>query len=168
MLRMKITHITIACFALFIVGSLATASAEPTLQLEWAQNSGFNMKTGITGTWTIKPTLLENETIANVSYVEFYLDNQLQANQTSVSFAWSFDTANFAEGTHSIKVIAVNEAGEAAVAEEQRVFSGFPLISVVGVLLFASLVFAFVLLFSWFWIHDKARKRKIARATVGS
>jgi hypothetical protein len=168
MLRMKITHLTIACLALFIVGFLATASAEPTLQLEWTQNSGFNMKTGITGTWTIKPNLIDNNTIANVSYVEFYLDNQLQANQTTAPFAWYFDTANYAEGTHTIKVIAVNETGEAAVTEEQRVFSGFPLISVVGALMFASLVFAFALLATWFWIHDKARKRKIARATVGS
>lgn len=165
---MKITHLTVACLALFTVGFLAVASAEPTLQLEWIQNSGFNMKTGITGTWTINPILIYNGTIANASYVEFYLDNQLQANQTSAPFTWSFDTANYAEGTHTIKVITVNEAGETAIAEEQRAFTDFPLISVVGAVLFASLVFAFVLLLSWFWIHDKARKRKIAKATVGS
>jgi hypothetical protein len=168
MLRMKITYLTVACFVLVVVGFLATASAEPTLQLEWLQNSGFNMKTGITGTWTIKTTLIDNNTIANASYVEFYLDNQLQANQTTAPFTWSFDTANYSEGTHTIKVIAANDSGEAAVAEEQRVFTGFPLISVVGVLLFASLVFAFVLLLTWFWIHDKARKRRIAKATVGA
>jgi hypothetical protein len=167
MLRMKITHLTAVCLIL-LASSLTVASAETTLQLDWTQNSGFNMKTGITGTWTIKPTLIDNNTIANTSYVEFYLDNQLQANQTTAPFTWSFDTANYAEGTHTVKVITVNEAGEAAVAEEQRVFTGFPLISVVGALLFASLVFAFVLLFSWFWIHDKARKRKIARATCSS
>lgn len=164
---MKITQLTVTCLALCIMVFLANASAEPTLQLEWLQNSGFNMKTGITGTWTIKPSLIDNNTIANASYVEFYLDNQLQANQTTAPFTWSFDTANYAEGTHIIKVIAANEAGEAAVAEERRVFTGFPLISVVGVLLFASLVFAFVLLLTWFWIHDKARKRRIAKATVG-
>ena len=165
---MKITYLTVACFVLVVVGFLATASAEPTLQLEWFQNSGFNMKTGITGTWTIKPSLIDNNTIANASYVEFYLDNQLQANQTTAPFTWSFDTANYAEGTHTIKVITVDDAGETVVAEEQRVFTGFPLISVVGALLFASLVFAFVLLLTWFWIHDKARKRRIAKATVGS
>ncbi len=165
---MKITYLTVVCLVLLTVGFFATASAEPTLRLEWLQNSGFNMKTGITGTWTVKPSLIDNNTIANASYVEFYLDNQLQVNKTTAPFTWSFDTANYAEGTHTIKVTAANEAGEAAVAEEQRIFTGFPLISVVGALLFASLVFAFVLLLTWFWIHDKARKRRIAKATVGS
>jgi hypothetical protein len=168
MLRMKITRIVTVCLVLLITGFFAAASAEPTLQLEWIQNSGFNMKTGITGTWTINPTLIDNGALANATYVEFYLDNQLQAHRTSAPFSWSFDTANYPEGTHTIKVIAVNAAGETAVAQEQRVFTGFPLISVVGALLFASLVFAFVLLLSWFWIHDKARKRKTAKETLSS
>jgi hypothetical protein len=168
MLRMKITRLTAVCIALLLAGFLATASAEPTLQLDWVQNSGFNMKTGITGTWTIKPTLIDNGTVANASYVEFYLDNRLQSNQTSAPFSWSFDTAIYGEGTHTIRAIAVNAAGEAAVTEEQRVFTGFPLISVVGALLFASLVFAFALLATWFWIHEKANKRRIVKSTVSS
>lgn len=168
MLRMKITRPTAVFIALLLSGFLATASAEPTIQLNWVQNSGFNMKTGITGTWTIKPVLIDNGTIANVSHVEFYLDNQLQANRTLAPFSWSLDTANYAEGIHTIKVTAVNALGESATAEVQRVFTGFPFITVVGVLLFASLVFAFVLLFSWFFIRDKARKRGIAKTTQGS
>jgi hypothetical protein len=168
MLRMKITYLTAVCLVLFIAGFFAATSAEPSLQLEWIQNSGFNMKTGITGTWTINPIFIDNGTIGNASYVEFYLDNQLQANRTSAPFSWSFDTANFAEGTHTVRVIAVNAVEEAAVAEEQRSFTGFPLISIVGALLFASLVFAFVLLLTWFWIHDKARKRRIVKTTLSS
>jgi hypothetical protein len=165
---MKITTFTAVCLLMLISCFLATASAEPTLNLDWKQNSGFNTKSGITGTWTITPLFIDNGTLSNATYIEFYLDNQLQKNATSAPFSWSFDTANYPEGTHTIKVTARNTQGETAVTEEQRDFAGFPLISIVGALLFASLVFAFVLVVTWFWIQEKARARSIQKATLGN
>ncbi|HSV50243.1 MAG TPA: Ig-like domain-containing protein [Candidatus Acidoferrales bacterium] len=165
---MKTKTFTAVCLLLLISCFLATASAKPSLSLYWTQNSGFNTKTGITGTWTITPLFSDNGTQANATYIEFYLDNQLQKTLTQTPFSWSFNTDNYAEGTHTIKVIAYNALGQSATVEEQRNFTGFPVISVVGALLFASVVFAFVLLATWFLIHEKAHKRRIQKTTKGS
>ncbi len=157
---MKHKSLTALCFLLLLSGIVA-ASAEPSLTLDWYKQSGFSVGNGINGAWTITPLFSDN-----ASYVEFYLDGQLQQNATSAPFSWSFDTANYAEGYHTIKAVAFNPQGESATASEERDFTGFPVIYIVGVAVFGVFAFAVLLVLSWFWIKDKARARRANSAVI--
>lgn len=75
-----------------------------------------------------------------MEYVEFYLDDQLQLNDTAAPFSWPFDTNNYTLGLHTIKVAAYDASGEQATAEKQRNFVEFPLLFVLGVISFVVVV----------------------------
>jgi hypothetical protein len=155
---MKLVGFTLACLLLLAPCLLLVSSAQPTLSLEWQKNSGFDLRSGMNGQWTIKPILADNTT----SYVEFYLDDNLQFNSTTEPFSWTFNTADYPEGTHTIKVATHNASGETATVKDARSFVGFPFISIIGVVLLGSIIFAFVLLLSWYIIKEKARTRQTA------
>ena len=138
---------------------LLTASAGSSLSLEWQKINGFKFRSGINGEWTITPLLTDNTT----AYVEFYFDDELKLNSTTTPFSWTFNTAYYTEGNHLVEVVAYNSVGETAVATEEQNFVGFPFIFIIGVVLFCSIVFAFVLLVTWYIIKEKAQARRIAR-----
>ena len=81
------------------------------------------------GKWTINTAVSQN-----TSYVEFYLDNNLEQNITSVPFNWHFDTAHYTEGHYTIKVIACDFAGESTMATIERNFLEFPLNFILGII----------------------------------
>jgi hypothetical protein len=138
---------------------LFPASAESTPSLEWRKINGFELRSGINGEWKITPLLTDNTT----ARVEFYLDNKLKLNDTEPPFSWTFNTADYTEGSHLAKVVAYNSVGHIAVATEEQSFVGFPFVFVIGAVLFCSIVFAFALLITWFIIKEKAQARRIAR-----
>ena len=77
---------------------------------------------------------METEVSADVTRVEFYLDDVLQANVTTSPFSWPFDTNNYTLGLHTFKVVAYNAVGEEASVEIQRNFVEFPTLFVVGII----------------------------------
>jgi hypothetical protein len=69
------------------------------------------------GFWTINTQVSED-----VFYVEFYLDNQLQQNDTSKPFSWQLNTSNYTNGEHTIKAVAFDSSGSMETAQEERNF----------------------------------------------
>ena len=53
---------------------------------------------------------------AGVAKVEFYLDNSLQATDTSSPYTWTWNTTSAANGSHTIMAKAYDAAGNAATA----------------------------------------------------
>ena len=160
---MKLACLTLT-FLLVIQCILFPASAESSISLEWRKINGFEFRSGINGEWAITPLLTDNTTI----YVEFYFDNELKLNNTVAPFSWTFSTADYTEGNHIVEVVAYNSVGKTEVASEERSFVGFPFIFIIGAILFCSIVFALVLLVTWYIIKEKAQARRIARQSSRS
>jgi len=103
--------------------------AKPSLSLSYYKNNGYGLGNDINGIWTITALVSQN-----VSYVTFYLDNQLQQNDSSSPFSWNFNTDNYTLGLHTISVTAYDSSGEAETVSVQRNFVGFPLELVIGII----------------------------------
>jgi heme/copper-type cytochrome/quinol oxidase subunit 2 len=108
---------------------LSSAEAKPTLSVSLYKDNGYSTGSDINGFFTV-----QTEVSADVTRVEFYLDNQLQANVTASPFSWPFNTNNYTLGLHTIKVVAYNAAGEEASVEIQRNFVEFPILFVVVII----------------------------------
>ncbi len=127
---MKKTN-SFACLLVFILAiSFTTFSlaveATPTLNLNFYKNNGYGMGNDMNGEWTIN-----TDVSSDVQYVEFYLDDQMQLNDTNAPFSWNFNTGSYNEGEHTIKVVAYDALGETVTADRQANFVGFPLTFVV-------------------------------------
>ncbi len=127
---MKKTN-SFACLLVFILAiSFTTFSlgveATPTLNLNFYKNNGYGMGNDMNGEWTIN-----TDVSSDVQYVEFYLDDQMQLNDTNAPFSWNFNTGSYSEGEHTIKVVAYDALGETVTADRQANFVGFPLTFVV-------------------------------------
>lgn len=109
----------------------AVVAAEPSLRISFYKNNGYGMGNDIYGLFTVN-----TEVSADGEYVEFYLDDQLQLNDTDAPFSWPFDTNNYTLGLHTIKVTAYDSSGAKTTAEKQWNFVEFPLLFVVGVISF--------------------------------
>jgi hypothetical protein len=157
---MKTVGIILVCL-LLLTPSILLSSAQTSLSLEWQRNSGFDMHTGINGQYTLIAHPEGNTT----TRVEFYLDDKLELSDTKAPYSWTFNTDSNPEGQHTIRVEAYTSTGETATLTDIRSFSGFPYMFIVGVLLFASIVFAFALLLTWHVIKQKAKARRIAGKT---
>lgn len=153
---MHIKGLTAVCFLLVISCLLVTASAAPVLTLSWYKNNGFGIGNDINGEWTITAEGIQNTT----THVEFYVDNQLQQNDTAMPFSWNFNTQDFTEGAHSIKAVAYDSVGQSGTAVAERSFVGFPINYVVGTVVFVVVVLIISLIVTWFWIQKKANQRK--------
>ncbi|MGE5188128.1 MAG: Ig-like domain-containing protein [Betaproteobacteria bacterium] len=81
------------------------------------KNNGYGWGNDMGGLWTFTA-----EASPDVVFVEFYLDNQLQLNATVAPFKWQFNTADYALGEHTIKVVAYDSSGLSATAEKQANF----------------------------------------------
>ena len=116
--------------------------AKPSLSLSYYKNNGYGFGDDINGIWTITALVSQN-----VSYVTFYLDNQLQQNDSSSPFSWNFNTNNYTLGLHTISVTAYDSLGEAETVEVQRNFVGFPtelLVGIIGLIVGIIAVLVFV------------------------
>ena len=119
-----------------------SVQAEPSLSLSYYKNNGYGFGNDINGIWTITALVSQN-----VSYVTFYLDNQLQQNDSSSPFSWNFNTNNYTLGLHTISVTAYDSLGEAETVEVQRNFVGFPtelLVGIIGLVVGIIVVLVFV------------------------
>jgi hypothetical protein len=125
--------------------------AKPTMSVDFYKNNGYGSGSDMNGEWTLNSTVSQD-----VGYVEFYLDNQLQLNDTAKPFRWNFNTGNYSEGQHTIKVVAYDSAGETATEEIQRNFVGFPLTFMVSIIVLVVVV----LIVSLGFVFYKARKKE--------
>ncbi len=81
------------------------------------------------GTISISITAQDSSGIAEVEYL---VDNSLLGESSAAPYKWSLNTENFANGTHELLVIAIDNAGNFADAEEQVTFdnaSALPAVS---------------------------------------
>jgi hypothetical protein len=69
----------------------------------------------VSGTVAVQATASDN---VGVTKVEFYLDNTLETTSTAAPYSWSFDTTTAANGTHALKVLAYDAAGNIGQATE--------------------------------------------------
>ena len=106
-MRVTTKLLSILVIAVFAAMPLLTAQATPTLSLDMNRDWGSAMGNDIAGTFTLKATAS-----SNASYVEFYLDNQLQHNDTAAPYSWQFNTNNYTLGEHTLKAVAYDVAGE--------------------------------------------------------
>jgi hypothetical protein len=151
----KFACIGVVCLVLALSCLLVTVEAAPTLHLSFYKDNGYGLGNDMQGKWTINTSVSQN-----VSYVEFYLDDNLQQNDTVTPFSWSFDTANFAEAVHTIKAVAYDPSGESATATVERNFVRFPVTFVVGIIVFAVIVIVVSLVFSLYWVRRKEKKKE--------
>lgn len=99
--------LSILLIASFLSVSILLADANPTLSLDLNRDYGFGMGNDIAGLFTLKA-----DASSNTSYVEFYLDNQLQQNDTAAPYSWQFNTSNYTLGQHTLKAVAYDAAGQ--------------------------------------------------------
>jgi NADH:ubiquinone oxidoreductase subunit 3 (subunit A) len=109
--------------------TILSAQAAPTLKLSFYKNNGYSLGNDMQGQWTIN-----TEVSSDVIHVEFYIDDQLQFNDTQAPFSWPFNTEDYELGLHTLKVLAYDSAGEYAIEERQPNFVGFPLMFIVGII----------------------------------
>ena len=60
-------------------------------------------------------TATASDTDGYITGVAFYIDDVLKSTDTSSPYAWVWDTAGYAGGAHSIKVIATDNSGNTAI-----------------------------------------------------
>jgi hypothetical protein len=129
-------------------------AAVPIVSLSLYKDNGYGMGNDMNGAWTVNAAVSQN-----TSYVEFYLDDTLQLNDTSAPFSWQFDTINYTEGTHTIKAVAYDSAGENATAQVDRNFVGFPVNFVVGIIAVVVAVTAIAVVVSVYRIRKQNAKK---------
>ncbi len=105
----------------FVSASSLMVQASPSLKLNFYKDNGYGMGNDMSGLWTVN-----TDVSADVTRIEFFLDDQLQLNATTAPFSWQFDTNNHTLGLHDIKAVAYNTLGETATSVSQRTFVEFP------------------------------------------
>jgi hypothetical protein len=122
-----------------IDSSVGLGCAEPTVTLSTRKDSGYALFDDLYGKFTITA-----KTSNDATYVEFYLDGELQFTSTK-PYTWSFDTANYPIGNHNIRVIVFNSDGESISTSMQTNFISFPTTFVMGLIVIVALSFALLL-----------------------
>jgi hypothetical protein len=140
----------LSCFSL--------VQANPTLSLSFYKNNGYSMGNDINGIWTITADVSED-----VAFVEFYIDGDLQHNDTSSPFNWQFDTSDYEEGLRMITVVAFDSSGRTATAQRETNFVGFPIAFVVGIITLIVVVMIVTLIVLLYRVR-KQDQRKNAQA----
>ncbi len=107
--------LVLICTATALVVGLA--EAKPSIDLSFRKDNGYGVGKNIGGLWTVSATVS-----SDVQRVEFYLDGQLQQNDTSAPFSWQFDTVNYSSGSHAIKAVAYDSLGDTAFLQVERNF----------------------------------------------
>ncbi|MCW4001275.1 MAG: Ig-like domain-containing protein [Candidatus Bathyarchaeota archaeon] len=151
-LSTKLVCICIICTVLAV--SSAAALAAPTASLSWYKNNGYGMGNDIGGQWT-----LTAEVSSDVERVEFYLDDELQQNITASPYKWSFNTADFSLGEHTVKAVAYNAQGQTFVAQADRNFVEFSLGSIWVIIAVVIVAVAVSLVALLMWVNKKEAKK---------
>jgi hypothetical protein len=132
-------------FALSLV-----VEAKPSLTINLYKNNGYGMGDDINGQWTVNADVSQD-----VVFVEFYVDGQLQKNDTITPFSWEFNTQNYIIGLHYIRAVAFDVTGEATNSQISRNFVGFPTTYVVLIISIIVAVTIAVLLIAIYRIRKK-------------
>lgn len=131
--------ILLICMAGLLLSSFA--QSKPSIDLGFEKNNGYSIGDDIGGLWTVGAHVS-----SDVEYVEFYLDDQLQQNDTSAPFSWQFDTSNYPSGSHAIKAVAYDSLGDTAFLQVERNFqemSTETVTTIIIIIVIAILVAAF-------------------------
>ena len=142
--------IFLICLSSLLLCSLA--EAKPSIDLDFAKDNGYGFGNDIGGLWTVNAHVS-----SEVAYVEFYLDGQLQRNDTSAPFSWQFDTVNYSVGSHAIKAVAYDALGESAFLQVERNFQQTSTETVTGII-FAIVIAVVVVAVGFALYRVKARK----------
>ena len=124
-----IALVAIVVCSAFMLASLESTTAIPTINSSLYKNNGYSMGNDMNGEWT-----LNAEVSSDVTRVEFYLDGKLVSNDTDAPFSWNFNTADYTDGLHLFRAMAFNADGEVNYQEIPRNFVPFPLDFVVGII----------------------------------
>ncbi|MCW4017084.1 MAG: Ig-like domain-containing protein [Candidatus Bathyarchaeota archaeon] len=109
----------------------AQVNADPTITMKIHKDYGYSsFGNDAQGDWTVHATVSEDTT-----RVEFYLDDELQFDDTQTPFAWSYVTDDFPEGLHTIKAVAYDSNGNTATAEVEQNFVPFPMDFTIGIVI---------------------------------
>jgi hypothetical protein len=152
-LKFKGTCVLLLLLMLSLTCSNLLAMAKPTLTLDFRRNNGYGMGNNLNGDWTINTIISQN-----VTHVEFYLDDLLMLNDSVAPFSWSFNTGDYSMGSHTIKVVAYDSLGEAAIQEMPEDFIEYPLLYVTGIISFVLIVTIVIFLLGLRSIKKKGQK----------
>jgi hypothetical protein len=98
----------------FSASAATTSITAPSLKVTMPNGSQ-----NLTGTITIPVAVQDASGIAEVEYL---VDNSLVGQTSAAPYNWVLNTANFADGAHELMVIAIDDAGNVAEAEQQVTF----------------------------------------------
>lgn len=116
-MRAQIKLISLLLLVTIVAMPLFAVDAEPTINLSLYKDNGYGFGDDMGGQWTLK-----TDTSDDVVYVEFYIDDQLQLNDTLSPYNWQFNTNNYTLGEHTIIALAYNAQGESTAATIDRKF----------------------------------------------
>ena len=145
----------ICVVCLLVVFSSASVYANPTLSLNWYKDNGYNWGNDIGGQWTITA-----QASGDVNRVEFYVDNQLQQNSTSSPYKWSFNTADYTLGVHTIKAVGYNLEGQTTIAQAERSFVEYSINSIFVIIGVVIVLMAALLAVLLYRVRKGAKKEK--------
>jgi hypothetical protein len=149
-----LVFLSMFCLVLVLSCFAATAKATPSLSLSWYKDNGYGMGNDIGGYFTVNTNVSPD-----VVYVEFYIDNELQLNDTDTPFSWSFNTGNYTLGTHAIKAIAYDAMGITATAVAERNFVEYSTNFLIIIIVIVVMVLAVSLVAALVWAKKKEAKR---------
>ncbi len=138
------------CMAAVLLCSLAVA--KPSIDLGFEKNNGYGVGNDIGGLWTVSAHVS-----SDVKYVEFYLDGQLQQNDSSAPFSWQFDTTNYSVGSHAIKAVAYDSLGDTAFLQVERNFQETSTGTVTGIIV--AIVIAIIVAAIGFTLYSMRAKK---------
>jgi hypothetical protein len=155
-MKPKSTIVLVLFTVLALLSILCTVQvcAEPTVSLKLHKDFGYSsFGNDAQGNWTAQATC-SGDTVR----VEFYLDNQLQLNDTQAPYAWSYYTNNYSEGTHTIQAIAFDADGNQASASKEQNFVTAPTDFIFGIII--AVVVIVLIAVGFFVIKTRARKKQ--------
>lgn len=145
-----LAFIFLICVTTMLLCSLATA--KPSIDLGFEKNNGYGVGNDIGGLWTVSAHVS-----SDVKYVEFYLDGQLQQNDSSAPFSWQFDTTNYSAGSHAIKAVAYDSLGDTAFLQVERNFQETSTGTVTGIIV--AIVIAVIIAAIGFAVYSMRTKK---------
>ncbi len=154
--------LVIASLMLFYFLSISNSSmiqAAPSLSLNFYKDNGYGMGNDMNGLWTLNTDVSDD-----VVYIEFFLDDQLQLNDTVAPFSWSFNTNNHTLGLHDLKAIAYNTFGETATGVSQRTFVEFPMTFVMEIIAIVVVVSIVSIVAGIFIARKREAKEKLEKS----
>ncbi len=133
----------LCCLLLISLAAMAPcflATAKPTLNVSLYKTNGYNLGDNIGGFFTVNTEVSDDAT-----HVEFYVDDQLQQNDTTTPYSWPFDTNNYTLGTHTLKVVAFDASGENETKQIERNFVEYDAASIFVMIIVIVIVVSIIL-----------------------